>query len=76
MDFDELHCSSEADQSPNNGSEKQEVSSKEIQNDTSMARVMDKFTEEELLTLIIKDKNNKESLFCDQGNSYCCLLTF
>jgi hypothetical protein len=32
------------------------------------SKIMEAFTEGELLTLIVRDKNRQETLFCDQGN--------
>lgn len=72
LDFDEMP------QFKNNMKDTEETESKQIgerpfSDEDSLdnirtTKIMEAFTEGELLTMIVRDKNHQETLFCDQGN--------
>lgn len=73
LDFDEPSIISQSDKS----SDEQTVPcdnqldpprhSQEQDKNDDKAEIMDGFTEEELLSMVVRNKHNEETLFCDQG---------
>ncbi|CAC5409309.1 PRIMPOL [Mytilus coruscus] len=74
LDFDETSFISKSDNSSDeqtvpcvNRLDSQRRSQEQDKNNHKASKVMDRFTEEELLSMVVRNKNNEETLFCDQG---------
>ena len=68
LDFDELTESPSGNQM--NDTKAVSSTEQELSSDTdihSVTKVMEKFSEEEFLAMVVKDKNDEETLFCDHG---------
>lgn len=72
LDFDEMPQfkdnmkNTEETESEQNG--ERQFSDDDRLDNLRTSKIMEAFTEGELLTLIVRDKNHQETLFCDQGN--------
>ncbi|VDI75055.1 Hypothetical predicted protein [Mytilus galloprovincialis] len=74
LDFDESSIISQSDNSADeqtvpceNRLDPQTHSHEHDKTDYKASKIMDRYTEEEFLAMVVRTKNNEETLFCDQG---------